>query len=232
MAFQILMVEDDPEICEVVRDYFQEKSNDTMKLHFAGDGDRAMELLYETEYDLVLLDVMVPRVSGFDICKYLRRESDIPIIFVTARSRQEDVLRGYELGADDYVVKPFSLAELYAKVNALLKRSKGMVCAEEMVCGQICLNPLTLQVFVGQTREEISLPAKEYHMLRLLMERAGKSVSRDFLLSRIWGVEFEGNERVVDNHVKKLRKALGEYGGQIHTVFGRGYCLRENDRRE
>lgn len=225
MAFNILMVEDDRQICEVVGDFFAGKSGGELELSFAADGDRAMEMLYETEYDLVLLDVMLPKVSGFEICRYIRSGSICPIIFVTARGRQEDVLMGYELGADDYVVKPFSVAELYAKVNALLKRSKGMVIAKEINCGQIFLNPLTLQVFVGEEHMEVSLPAKEYHLLKVLMEHEGELVSRDFLLTRIWGYDFDGNERVVDNHIKKLRKALGEQGRQIQTVFGRGYRM-------
>ena len=225
MAFHILMVEDDAEICEVVEDFFVEKSGHEMELQFAADGGSAFEMLYETEYDMVLLDVMLPHVSGFEICRYIRQNSICPIIFVTARGRQEDILMGYELGADDYVVKPFSLAELFAKVNALLKRAKGMVRGKEINCGQIYLNPITLQVFAGADRREIVLAAKEYHLLRLLMEHAGELMTRDELLTRIWGYDFDGNERVVDNHIKKLRKALGEFGKQIQTVFGRGYRL-------
>ena len=225
MAFQILMVEDDRQICEIVGDYFSDKSENAVEVEFASDGDLAMEKLYEKEYDLVLLDVMLPKVSGFEICRYIRSNSICPIVFVTARGRQEDVLKGYELGADDYVVKPFLVAELYAKVNALLKRSKGMIMSKEINCGQIYLNPLTLQVYVGKDREEINLAAKEYHLLKVLMEHEGEIVSRDFLLTRIWGYDFDGNERVVDNHIKKVRKALGEYGDQIQTVFGRGYRM-------
>lgn len=242
MAFHILMVEDDSAICEVVEDYFIEKSNHELELEFAGDGDKAMEMLYEKEYDLVLLDVMLPGdslgiapggslhsdASGFEICRYIRSGSICPIIFVTARGRQEDILRGYELGADDYVVKPFSIAELYAKVNALLRRSKGMIQSKEISCGQIYLNPLTLQVFVGEDHREVALPAKEYHLLKVLIEHKGEMVTRDYLLTRIWGYDFDGNERVVDNHIKKLRKALMEYGGLIKTVFGRGYKILEN----
>lgn len=228
MAFQILMVEDDRQICEVVGDYFTDKSENNILVEFAEDGDMAMEKLYDTEYDLVLLDVMLPKVSGFEICRYIRSNSICPIVFVTARGRQEDVLKGYELGADDYVVKPFSVAELYAKVNALLKRSKGMIKAKEINCGQIYLNPLTLQVYVGDDGKEVALTAKEYHLLKVLIEHPDETLSRDFLLVRIWGYDFDGNERVVDNHIKKLRKILGEYGNQIHTVFGRGYrmCAR------
>lgn len=235
MAFHILMVEDDPEICEVVEDYFIEKSNHELELEFAGNGDTAMEMLYEKEYDLVLLDVMLPSdkaslhsdASGFEICRYIRSGSICPIIFVTARGRQEDILRGYELGADDYVVKPFSIAELYAKVNALLRRSKGMIQSKEINCGQIYLNPLTLQVFVGEEHKEIVLPAKEYHLLKVLIEHKGEMVTRDYLLTSIWGYDFDGNERVVDNHIKKLRKALVEDGSMIQTVFGRGYKILE-----
>lgn len=233
MAFYILMVEDDPEICEAVGDFFTDKSGGQFQMEYAKDGDCAMELLYEKEYDLVLLDVMLPKISGFEICQYIRNSSTCPIIFVTARGRQDDILAGYELGADDYVVKPFSIAELYAKVHALLKRSKGMVLAQELVCGQIRLNPVTLQVYAGKEKREIPLAAKEFHLLRVLMDHRGSVVSRDMLLTRIWGYDFDGSERVVDNHIRKLRKALGDCGKQIQTVFGHGYRLRdENERRE
>ncbi|MCR5700871.1 MAG: response regulator transcription factor [Lachnospiraceae bacterium] len=226
MAFQILMVEDDRQIYEVVGDFLTDKSENKITVEFAEDGDKATEMLYEKEYDLVLLDVMLPGVSGFEICRFIRSNSICPIVFVTARGRQEDVLKGYELGADDYVVKPFSVAELYAKVNALLRRSKGMIKARKINCGQIYLNPLTLQVYVGDERKEITLAAKEYHLLKVLIEHVDETLSRDYLLTRIWGYDFDGNERVVDNHIKKVRKALGEYGKQIQTVFGRGYRMR------
>lgn len=219
--FQILLVEDDKKIREGIEDFFKAKSD--IELHIAVDGNQGMELLYEQAFDLVLLDIMLPGVDGFTLCKELRRQSDAPIIFLTARGREEDILYGYDLGCDDYIVKPFSLATLYAKVNALLNRSKGMVLGKEMKVGVISLNPRTMQITVGD--REIELAPKEYVILKILMENKNMVVSRDTLIVRIWGYDYDGDERILDNHMKKLRKALGEGGKQIRTVFGKGYKL-------
>lgn len=219
--FHILLVEDDRKIREGIEDYFKAKSD--MEFHVAIDGDQGLEMLYEQEFDLVLLDIMLPGVDGFTLCKELRRNSEAPIIFLTARGREEDILYGYDLGCDDYVVKPFSLATLYAKVNALLNRSKGMILGKEMTAGNISLNPRTMNVKVGE--KEIELAPKEYRILKILMENKNLVVSRDTIIVRIWGYDYDGDERILDNHMKKLRKALGDSGKQIRTVIGKGYKL-------
>lgn len=225
MAYHILLVEDDIQIREIIEDYFSEKSGDKMELYIAKDGDEGMERIYEFEYDLVILDVMLPGIDGFTICKELRKKSICPIIFLTARGREEDILYGYGIGCDDYIVKPFSLAELYAKVNALLKRAKGLVGITEITCGGISINPAKLKVEVkGVT---VDLPPKEYALLKYLMENKGRVVEREVLLTRIWGYDYEGNERVVDNHIKKLRKALGNEGNIIKTVITKGYKMED-----
>lgn len=225
MNYHILLVEDDPRIRELIEDYFSEKSGGQIRISAATDGDSAMEMIYEQEYDLVFLDVMLPGTDGFTICREIRRESICPIIFLTARGREEDILYGYDLGCDDYVVKPFSLAELYAKAGALLKRAKGLVGTEELLCGDIALNPATFQVTVKG--ENVELPPKEYAILKYLIERKGRVVKREELLLRLWGYEYEGNERTIDNHIKKLRKRLGGAGSQIKTVITKGYKLEE-----
>ncbi len=221
--FQILLVEDDRKIREGIKDYFKTKND--IVLHVAVDGNQGMEMMYENSFDLVLLDIMLPGVDGFTLCKELRRQSDIPIIFLTARGREEDILYGYDLGCDDYIVKPFSLATLYAKVNALLNRSKGMVLGKEMKVGAISLNPRTMNVIVGD--REIELAPKEYVILKILMENKNTVVCRDTLIVRIWGYDYDGDERILDNHIKKLRKVLGDSGKQIRTVFGKGYRIGE-----
>lgn len=223
MGYHILLVEDDSQIRELIEDYFSDKSDGQILLSVAKDGDEGMERIYEQEYDLVLLDIMLPGTDGFTICKEIRRNSICPIIFLTARGREEDILYGYDLGCDDYIVKPFSLAELYAKVGAMLKRAKGMVGAEEIVCGEITLNPVTFVVTAAG--KEVELPPKEYGMLKYLMERKTRVVQREELLTRLWGYDYEGNERTVDNHIKKLRKLLGEEGRQIKTVITKGYKI-------
>ena len=149
----------------------------------------------------------------------------VPIIFLTARGREEDVLYGYDLGCDDYVVKPFSLAELYAKCKALLNRSKGLVGTKLLQCGAIAMNPTTFTVTVEE--KEVVLPPKEYSILKYLLEHKGALVARETLLTRIWGYDYEGNERVVDNRIKNLRKELGTAGAQIKTIITKGYRLEQ-----
>lgn len=225
MEYNILLVEDDKYIREIIEDYFSEQQDPTCIVDSAKDGDEGMEKIYEQEYDLILLDVMLPGEDGFTICREIRRKSICPIIFLTARGREEDILYGYQLGCDDYIVKPFSLAELLAKVNAILKRAKGMIGVDVLTCGSISLNPATFQVQADGV--DVELPPKEFMILKYLIENQNRVVEREVLLTRMWGYDFEGNERVVDNHVKKLRKALGSAGGQIKTVITKGYKLEE-----
>lgn len=223
MAYRILLVEDDEELTGIITDYFSEKSGGTLQIEAAGTGNEGLDKWLEGEYDLVLLDVMLPEVDGFSICRELRRNSDVPVIFLTARHDERDKLYGYHLGCDDYVAKPFSLAELYAKVTALLKRAKGLVRNETMTVGRISLNPFRYTVYVDG--EEVTLTPTQFAILKILMENAGSVVSREDLILRIWGYDFEGNERVLDNHMKKLRRSLGAASQQIKTVFRKGYKL-------
>ena len=219
MVFKLLLVEDDAEIREIIIDYFTEKSGGALTIDAAETGIEGQLKCIDNEYDLILLDVMLPEVDGFTICRELRKKSDVPIIFITARHNESDRLHGYKLGCDDYVTKPFSLAELYAKVNALLKRSKGMIRRAVMTAGKIKLDPYRYTTYIND--EEIILSPIEFAILKELMENQGKVVSRDSLIIRIWGYDFDGNDRVVDNHVKKLRQALGNASAQVRTVFKR-----------
>lgn len=221
--YHFLLVEDDEQIREVITEYFSRK--DEIRISVAKDGEEGLDCIYETEYDLILLDVMMPGLDGFSLCREIRKTSIVPIIFLTARGREEDVLYGYDLGCDDYIVKPFSLAELYAKTKALLNRSKGLVGTKLLQCGSISMNPTTLTVTADG--EDVVLPPKEYSILKYLLEHKGALVERETLLVRIWGYDYEGNERVVDNRIKNLRKQLGDAGKQIKTVVTRGYRLEE-----
>jgi len=224
MALRLLLVEDDNELIEIITDYFVDKSAGTFQIDPARTGGEASQKMIENEYDLVLLDVMLPEIDGFTICRQLRQTSDVPIIFITARHNETDRLHGYHLGCDDYIAKPFSLAELYAKVIALIKRAKGTVRNDIITVGSIKLNPYRCTVYVNEV--EVILAPKEFAILKILMENSGNIVSRESLITRIWGYDFEGNDRVVDNHVRKLRKSLGaEAATQIKTVFKRGYKL-------
>lgn len=223
MVFKILLVEDDPEIREIIIDYFTQKSTGTLTMDTAVTGMEGQLKFIDNEYDLVLLDIMLPEVDGFTICRKLRKTSDVPIIFLTAKQSENDILHGYHLGCDDYVTKPFSLAELYAKSIALLRRSKGLVRKEVMMAGKIKLDPYRYMAYVDD--DEIILAPLEFAILKILIENQGMVVSRERLLIKIWGYDFEGNERVVDNHVKKLRKALGSASIQVKTVFKKGYKM-------
>ncbi|MBQ6041167.1 MAG: response regulator transcription factor [Oscillospiraceae bacterium] len=226
MTYRILLVEDHVQICEMICDYFSAQHACICVIDTVQNGTDGLAAAQSGAYDLILLDVMLPDLDGFSVCRSIRAVSDVPLVFLTARAREEDVLYGYTLGCDDYVVKPFSLATLYAKVQALLKRAKGTVLRRELVCGKITLNPLTLAVTADG--QPVTLPAKEFALLQYLMEHREWVVSRDQLLDRIWGSDFFGSDRVVDTHIKKLRKALGSAGRQIHTVISRGYQLKDH----
>ena len=220
--YKIILIEDDLDIAELVKDFFDRRKESEVTI--ASDGQTGEEMLYEEQFDLGLLDVMMPGIDGYTVCSDIRTNSDIPIIFLTARSQMDDVLHGYSLGCDDYIQKPFSIEQLYAKSMALLKRSKGLMRDSFLECGNIRLNPVTLDVFVR--KEKIDLPQKELLILRLLMENKNSNLSRETILLKVWGYDYEGNERVVDNRVKNLRKLLGDEGKNIKTVFKRGYQLQ------
>ena len=225
MDSEILLAEDDAQIREIITDYFSEKSEGSMHLTCAGNGTDALELLRTAEFSLVILDVMMPDIDGFSLCREIRTKSDVSVLFLTARAREEDLLYGYALGCDDYVIKPFSLAALFAKCNALLKRTSGTVLIPELVCGRIRMNLRTLDVTADG--EPVALAPKEFALLKYLLEHKNWVVSRDMLLDRIWGADYFGSGRVVDNHIKKLRKKLGSAGSQIRTVITKGYRLTE-----
>ncbi|MBO4750919.1 MAG: response regulator transcription factor [Lachnospiraceae bacterium] len=224
MKERILLVEDDKQIREILRDYLEGKTP-SYEVTCAENGTQGLQLFRENEFDLVLLDVMLPGRNGFSMMKEIRRSSDIPVIFITARTMEEDRLYGYELGCDDYVCKPFSFAELHAKVTALIKRSKGMVRDEIISCGAISFHKRSLTVTVNG--KEIELAPKELSLLAVMLERKDWVFSREALLDLVWGKDYFGGERVVDNHVKKLRKSLGSAGAQIKTVIARGYKITE-----
>lgn len=225
MRYRLLLVEDDSEIREIISDYFLSITENEFSVDMASDGEKGMELLYENRYDLVMLDIMLPLCDGFELCRQIRQDDDTPVIFLTARGREEDFLNGYKMGCDDYITKPFSLSVLYAKVMALLKRSKGLVVSQEVVCGRITLLPAQYVIMVDNT--ELTLPPKEYSILKYLIEHKGQVIPRETLLIKIWGYEYEGRDRVVDDHIRKLRKSLGSAANQIKTVITKGYQIKE-----
>lgn len=225
--YRILLVEDDEQIREVITDYFSAQ-NGAVLIETAADGNEGLDCISENNYDLIMLDVMLPGIDGYSLCREIRSKSIVPVMFLTARGRENDVLYGYSLGCDDYIVKPFSLAELYAKTTAMLKRASGTIMVNELVCGKITLNPLSQSV--TSDGKPVELAPKEYAILRYLIEHRDWVTDRNTLLDKIWGYDYEGGDRIVDNHIKKLRKALGDAGSQIKTVFARGYKITERGK--
>lgn len=221
--YHILLVEDDRNIQTLIANYFTKKEKDVFAIEIASDGQTGLEKAYENHYDCLLLDVMLPELDGFEICREIRRESDVPIIFITARTDESDMLNGYALGCDDYVVKPFPLPVLYQKVNALIKRSKGLVRSKVFTAGSLSLNPNNGMV-VSEGRE-VKLTAREYGILKVLIENKGVIISREKLLNIVWGFNSEVDERVLDTHMRNLRKNLGANGKLIKTVIRRGYKI-------
>ena len=219
MPDTILIVEDEPRMGAILQDYFSAHGVDS---DLAPDGDAALERFAQRDYDAVLLDVMMPGLDGYGVCRAIRRESGLPILFLTALGGEEQALHGYALGADDYITKPFSLALLYAKTTALIRRSRGTEDGA-LVCGAIRLQPGPMLCTVCNTA--VKLSPREYDLLLCLLRNRGKVLSREQLLARVWGWDFEGEDRAVDVQVKNLRAALGSAGKQIKTVFKAGYKL-------
>ena len=212
--------EDDSQIREVIGDYFGRREK--IALDLAQDGNMGLSKILNEEYDLIILDVMMPGIDGFELCKIIRKRSDIPVVFLTGKVREEDVLYGYELGADDYIVKPFSIAILYSKLMALLERTTAVHEERKIITsGEITLDPLKLEVTVSGST--IDLPPKEYQILKYMMEHPGVAVTRRLLLAVAWGGDDFISERVIDNRVKNLRKLLRKEGSRIKTLIGVGY---------
>lgn len=220
---KILLVEDDKEIRDMICHFFKKKSGDTIAVDTAINGTSAIEKSYTNLYDLLLLDIMLPEADGFEICREIRRYSDVPIMFITARTSQEDMLTGFALGCDDYIVKPFPLPLLYEKSKALIKRSKGLVISDTLSAGSITLNPYN--GVVTSDNKEVTLKAKEYEILRVLLENKNCIVSRETLLNKIWGYDTLADDRILDTHIKNLRKALEDNATMIKTVRRRGYKI-------
>ena len=218
--YRVLLVEDDSQIREVIGDYFGRREK--IALDLVQDGNMGLSKILNEEYDLIILDVMMPGIDGFELCKIIRKRSDIPVVFLTGKVREEDVLYGYELGADDYIVKPFSIAILYSKLMALLERTTAVHEERKIITsGEITLDPLKLEVTVSGST--IDLPPKEYQILKYLMEHPGVAVTRRLLLAVAWGGDDFISERVIDNRVKNLRKLLRKEGSRIKTLIGVGY---------
>ena len=215
----ILIVEDEPKISHLLRDYLQQAGYETREsLNY----DQIRSWVEQEEINLILLDWMLPGISGLEICQQLRTISNVPILMITARVEEIDRLKGLDSGADDYICKPFSPREVVARVKAVLRRTNHEDHAE-LIAGPLRLDQTTHQVWVDES--EVVLTPNEFGVLRVLLQRPGKVWSRESLLQQVQGYQFNGYDRTIDTHVKNLRKKLATYGleSSIVTVYGIGY---------
>lgn len=217
---KLLVVDDEKGIRQVIREYSEFNGHEVTE---AEDGMTAVGFCKLNEYDLVIMDIMMPKLDGFSACKEIRKISNVPIIMLSARGEEYDKLFGFELGIDDYVVKPFSPKELMARVNAVLARKGG---GDELSPEVLRFDGLEINIparTVSIDGERIDLTPKEYDLLFYLVENKNIALSRDKLLSDIWGYDFFGDDRTIDTHIKNLRNSLGQYRDYIVTLRGVGY---------
>lgn len=219
---KILMVDDEERIREMMREYTRMEGFD---IEEASNGIEALNLFKQKEYALIILDVMMPKMDGWTVCREIRKTSSVPVIMLTARGEEYDKLFGFELGVDDYIVKPFSPKELLARIKAIIRRSGAT--EEKTAKGQgfqwegLHIDFNSRNVYVeGQS---VSLTPKEYELLSFFVQNPNMVFSRDQLLNSVWGYDFMGDDRTVDTHVKMLRESLGSYRKLIVTVWGTGY---------
>lgn len=217
---KVLLVEDERLVRVFIVEYFKKQKSLVVE---AEDGYQALTLL-DNSYDIVLLDIMMPGIDGYEVCKLIRQRSNVPIIFISALSEEENMLKGYELGADDFISKPFTPSVLYAKCRSLMRRMNNEKILKE---GLVEIFEDTHEVKVNG--ENIVLSHKEYVLLVYFMKNKRKVISRDELLDKIWGYDYYGNQRIVDTYVKKLRKKLNEAAPYVQTIVKFGYMFSEKE---
>lgn len=218
--FKILFADDEIKMRETVRDYLGAKG---LEVILAKDGSDACEKAAEQDFDLIILDIMMPETNGITACRSIRKENGVPILFLSALGDERDFLAGYSAGCDDYLTKPFPLSVLYEKCMATIRRYRGINRENRIEENGIILDLAARKVFVGE--KEIVLSNKDFKLLKYLMDNKNIVLKREIILSRIWGYDFDGDERVVDTHIKIIRKALGGKAECIKTVINAGYCF-------
>ena len=218
---KILVVDDESRMRKLVRDFLVKQNYEVME---AGDGSEALDIFFENQdIALIILDVMMPRMDGWQVCREVRNYSKVPIIMLTARTDERDELQGFQLGVDEYIAKPFSPKILVARVEAILRRTNQLTEDEVLSCGGISIDQAAHVVTIdGKT---VDLSFKEFELLTYFMENKGIALSRERILNSVWNYDYFGDARTIDTHVKKLRSKLGEKGDLIKTVWGMGYKL-------
>lgn len=216
---KILVVDDESRMRKLVRDFLVKQNFDVLE---AGDGEEAVDIFFrEKDIALIILDVMMPKMDGWQVCREIRAYSKVPIIMLTAKSDERDELQGFDLGVDEYITKPFSPKILVARVEAILRRSNLLTSEDIISAGGIELNKSAHQVKIDG--KDIELSFKEFELLAYFMENQGIALSREKILNNVWNYDYFGDARTIDTHVKKLRSKLGEKGELIKTIWGMGY---------
>lgn len=223
----LLIVDDEARIRDLIRKY---AALEGYNVEEASNGMEAIEKCRQKNYDLIIMDVMMPELDGFSACREIRRKSQVPVIMLSARGEEYDRIHGFELGIDDYVVKPFSPRELMMRVSAVLKRTAANVPAtsdgERVTIGDMVVDFAARQVTIKG--EKLNLSPKEYDLLFYMVRNRGIALTREKLISDVWGYDFFGDDRTLDTHIKLLRKSLGEYADKITTLRGVGYRFEKD----
>lgn len=222
--YRILVVDDEENIREVIKEYAEFEGHQVSE---ACDGMQAIEMVKNNDYDIIIMDVMMPRLDGYSACKEIRKIKQIPVLMLSARGEEYDKLFGFEIGIDDYVVKPFSPKEVMARVNAIVKRNQGAKQApaapapETVKFGGLEINFTSRDVYIDGVKA--NLTPKEYDLLFYLVRNKNIALTRNKLLEEVWGYDFFGDDRTIDTHIKMLRNNLGPYRDYIVTLRGMGY---------
>ena len=218
-TLKVLVVDDESRMRKLVRDFLVKKDFEVLE---AGDGEEAIDVFFEqNDIALVILDVMMPKMDGWQVCREIRKYSKVPIIMLTAKSDERDELQGFDLGVDEYITKPFSPKILVARVEAILRRTNAISSEEILRAGAIEINRAAHQVLIDG--KNVDLSYKEFELLTYFAENQGIALSREKILNHVWNYDYFGDSRTIDTHVKKLRSKLGDQGDCIKTVWGMGY---------
>ncbi|MDE6620181.1 MAG: response regulator transcription factor [Lachnospiraceae bacterium] len=216
---KILVVDDESRMRKLVKDFLVKQNFDVME---AGDGSEALDIFFDNQdLALIILDVMMPKMDGWQVCREVRNYSKVPIIMLTARTDERDELQGFQLGVDEYIAKPFSPKILVARVEAILRRTNQIAEDAVLSCGGISIDKAAHVVAIDGN--PIDLSFKEFELLTYFMENKGIALSREKILNSVWNYDYFGDARTIDTHVKKLRSKMGEKGDLIKTVWGMGY---------
>jgi DNA-binding response OmpR family regulator len=216
---KVLVVDDESRMRKLVNDFLTRKNYEVIE---AGDGEEAIDIFYANkDISLIILDVMMPKMDGWEVCREIRKNSTVPIIMLTAKGEESDELTGFDCGADEYISKPFSPKILTARVDALVRRAYQIDSSEIIEIGGIQIDKAAHQVRIDG--EEIELSYKEFELLSYFVENKGIALSREKILNNVWNYDYFGDARTIDTHVKKLRKKMGEKGDCIRTIWGMGY---------